>query len=589
MIDRRDFLAQATGATASTVARMTRFLLLLILILSPVASAAGTAAVASPDRHGADVAEAVLNSGGNAVDAAIATAFVLAVTYPEAGNLGGGGFATVRMHGENFFLDFRETAPAAATRDMYLDAQGQPRRDASQIGHLAAGVPGTVAGLWALHQRHGSKPWRDLVQPAVTLARKGFVPESTLIRRLEEAASDYAGRTNFARYFSDVSSRRPFRQSQLATTLERIARDGERGFYAGRTAHLIESEMRRGGGLITAADLAAYRAVWRAPLVARWRSFEVVTAPPPSSGGIALLQLLRMKDALATHFSGAELNSPRYVHLVAEMSKRVFADRAEYLGDPDFIPVPIDALIASDYLMRRAVDIRPDRLTSGASVRPGLAESLQTTHFSILDGEGNAVALTYTLNGSFGNGVVVEGAGFLLNNEMDDFSIKPGQPNLYGVVGGRANEIAPGKRMLSSMTPTLLLENGRIRMVIGTPGGSTIFTSVFQGIVNRLDFGLSAADAISSARFHHQLIPADLIVHSRCCALAPGTVEALQAMGYRVVPSPWEFGDLQIIDVDATGGVTAAADPRGRGAARVFNLSNRRSVGAASHPAALAD
>lgn len=566
-----------------------RVMLLCIVLFCPGVSVAGTAAVASPDRHGADVAEAVLRSGGNAVDAAIATAFALAVTFPEAGNLGGGGFATVRMHGENFFLDFRETAPAAATRDMYLDADGRPRSGASQIGHLAAGIPGTVAGLWALHQRHGSKPWRDLLQPAITLARKGFVPEPALIRHIGESAPNYAGRTNFSRYFAAASVERPFRQLQLAATLERIAREGERGFYAGRTARLIEVEMRRGGGLITRADLAAYRAVWRSPLIARWRSFDVVTAPPPSSGGIALLQLLRMKDLLTADFTGVALNSPRYVHLVAEISKRVFADRAEYLGDPDFVAVPTAGLIAPDYLVRRTADIRTDRLTPSATVKPGLTESPQTTHFSILDGEGNAVALTYTLNGSFGNGVVVEGAGFLLNNEMDDFSVKPGQPNLYGVVGGRANEISPGKRMLSSMTPTLLLQDGRVRMVIGTPGGSTIFTSVFQGIVNRLDFGLSATQAISAARFHHQLIPADLIVYSRCCALAAGAVDALQAMGYRVVPSPWEFGDLQIVDVDSAGVVTAASDPRGRGVARVFSSTDRRSAGAASHPAASVD
>lgn len=560
-------------------------LLWIVALVIPSVAAAQTAAVASPDRYGAQVAETVLRSGGNAVDAAVATAFVLAVTYPEAGNLGGGGFATVRMRGQNAFLDFREVAPARATRDMYLDANGQARDEASKTGHLAAGVPGTVAGLWALHQRFGSKSWRSLVEPAIALARDGFLPDAQLVRRITESLPDYEAKTNFATFFAAVRVDRPFRQPQLAATLTRIAREGERGFYAGLTARLIEAEMRRGGGLVSKSDLAGYRALWREPLVARWRQFEVVTAPPPSSGGIALLQMLQMKDVLSAEFAGAPLNSSRYVHLVAEISKRVFADRAEYLGDPDFTTVPVDALIAPDYLRARAASIRTDRMTSGAAVRPGLAESRDTTHFSILDAQGNAVALTYTLNGSFGNGVVVEGAGFLLNNEMDDFSVKPGQPNLYGVVGGRANEIAPGKRMLSSMTPTLLLDQGRVRMVIGTPGGSTIFTSVFQGIVNRLDFGLSAAASVAAARFHHQLIPSDLVVHSRCCTLAAGAVEDLRSLGYRVIPSPWEFGDLQLIDVDATRGVTAASDPRGRGDARVFSVPNRPADVARSRPA----
>lgn len=284
------------------------------------------------------------------------------------------------------------------------------------------------------------------------------------------------------------------------------------------------------------------------------------------------MQLLRMKDVLAKDFAGVPHNSATYVHLIAEISKRVFADRAEYLGDPDFVRVPVAALTDEGYLQRRAAEVRRDAISPLGVVKPGLAESAETTHFSILDGEGNAVALTYTLNGGFGNGVVVKGAGFLLNNEMDDFSTKPGVPNLFGVVGGVANEIHPGKRMLSSMTPTLLLENDRVRMVLGTPGGSTIFTSVFQTMVNRLDFGMSAVGAVAAARFHHQLLPPTLIVHSRCCALGDDRTRAdLKTLGYDVKQSPWEFGDMQLIDVDAKGVVTAAADPRGRGVARVFD------------------
>jgi len=529
------------------------------------------AAVAAPDRYGAEVAESVMRSGGNAVDAAVATAFVLAVTFPEAGNLGGGGFITLKMGTATAFLDFREVAPQAASRDMYLDAAGKPIPGASLIGHRAAGVPGTVAGLWEAHRKYGSRPWPELLQPAIRLARDGFVPPQPLIDSVAESLADYAGKTNFAEYFGKVGNRR-FKQPELARTLQRIAERGSAGFYSGRTADLIVAEMRRGNGLITHADLAAYRAIWREPLSVRWRNYTLVSAPPPSSGGIALVQLLRMKDVLAKDFAGVPHNSATYVHLIAEISKRVFADRAEYLGDPDFVRVPVAALTDEGYLQRRAAEVRRDAISPLGVVKPGLAESAETTHFSILDGEGNAVALTYTLNGGFGSGVVVKGAGFLLNNEMDDFSTKPGVPNLFGVVGGVANEIHPGKRMLSSMTPTLLLENDRVRMVLGTPGGSTIFTSVFQTMVNRLDFGMSAVGAVAAARFHHQLLPPTLIVHSRCCALGDERTRAdLKTLGYDVKQSPWEFGDMQLIDVDAKGVVTAAADPRGRGVARVFD------------------
>ena len=529
------------------------------------------AAVAAPDRYGAEVAESVMRSGGNAVDAAVATAFVLAVTFPEAGNLGGGGFITLKMGTATAFLDFREVAPQAASRDMYLDAAGKPIPGASLIGHRAAGVPGTVAGLWEAHRKYGSRPWPELLQPAIRLARDGFVPPQPLIDSVAESLAAYAGKTNFAEYFGKVGNRR-FKQPELARTLQRIAERGSAGFYSGRTADLIVAEMQRGSGLITHADLAAYRAIWREPLSVRWRNYTLVSAPPPSSGGIALVQLLRMKDVLAKDFAGVPHNSATYVHLIAEISKRVFADRAEYLGDPDFVRVPVAALTDEGYLQRRAAEVRRDAISPLGVVKPGLAESAETTHFSILDGEGNAVALTYTLNGGFGSGVVVKGAGFLLNNEMDDFSTKPGVPNLFGVVGGVANEIHPGKRMLSSMTPTLLLENDRVRMVLGTPGGSTIFTSVFQTMVNRLDFGMSAVGAVAAARFHHQLLPPTLIVHSRCCALGDERTRAdLKTLGYDVKQSPWEFGDMQLIDVDAKGVVTAAADPRGRGVARVFD------------------
>jgi gamma-glutamyltranspeptidase/glutathione hydrolase len=542
----------------------------LLLVVAPGAAVTRAAAVAAPDRHGAEVAERILLEGGNAVDAAIATAFVLAVTFPEAGNLGGGGFMTVHLDGQQQFLDFRETAPAGATRDMYLDAAGKAIPDASLIGALAAGVPGTVAGLWAAHQRYGTLPWKRLVTPAIRLAREGFAVEPQLAGLLAEQRTELAGRTNFDRYFGGLKAGDTLRQPELAATLERIARAGPKGFYRGRTARLIVAEMRRGGGLITQADLVAYTPVWREPLRFDWRGRQVITAPPPSSGGLALAQLLGMKERLAPAFAGQSLNGTRYVHLVAEISKRVFADRAEYLGDPAFVEVPVARLMAPDYLDRRAAEVSPERPSATPAVRPGLAERPQTTHFSILDAQGNAVALTYTLNGGFGSGVVVTGAGFLLNNEMDDFSVRPGQPNLYGVVGGRANEIAPGKRMLSSMTPTIVLEDGRVRTIVGTPGGSTIITAVFQTLVNLRDFGLPPLTAISASRFHHQLLPPDRIIYSRCCALEAQTVEELRALGYTVEPSSWEFGDMQVVTVDDDGRIEAASDPRGRGMSRVF-------------------
>lgn len=537
-----------------------------------VTARADVAAIAAPDRPAAAVAENVLRSGGNAVDAAIAVGFALAVTFPEAGNLGGGGFATLHFDGESSFLDFREMAPDAATRDMYLDADGKVIPQLSLVGHRASGVPGTVAGLWELHRRYGSRPWAELLAPAIRLAREGFVPDAKLIRLVREAQPDYAGKTNFDRYFGSIKENTAFKQLELAATLERIAAQGPTDFYRGETARLLAAEMQRGQGLITTADLDAYRPIWRKPLISRWRDYTLVTPPPPSSGGIALIQYLRMKDLLADQFREAPHNSTRYVHLVAEMSKRVFADRAEYLGDPDFVSVPVERLIDPDYLRRRANEINPNAPSAPANVKPGLAESLDTTHYSIIDDKGNAVSLTYTLNGGFGSGVIVEGAGFLLNNEMDDFSTKPGQPNLYGVVGGTANAIAPGKRMLSSMTPTILLQDSKVRGVYGTPGGSTIFPAVFQTIVNIKDFGMTPEQAVAAPRFQHQLLPPNLIVYSRCCALTETTRSELTAMGYRVEMSPWEFGDMQIIEVDAKGRPMPASDPRGRGESRVIDL-----------------
>jgi len=521
-----------------------------------------------PDTYSAEVATNILDAGGNAVDAAIAVAFSLAVTFPEAGNIGGGGFMLVHMNGESDFIDYRETAPAFAHRDMYLDENGDVVAKSSLIGHRAAGVPGTVAGLWLAHQRYASMPWADLIKPAIELAREGFVVAPGLAKYATETVEWHEGRLDFEATFGRLTAGELFIQKDLARTLERISSNGADEFYRGETADLIVAEMQRGGGLISADDLAQYEALVRKPLRANWRDLEIVSAPPPSSGGFAVIQLLKMKDYLDYEFEGLEHNSPQYIHLIAEIEKRVFADRAEYLGDPDYVSVPIATLINDEYLELRSQEIDPNGISKLESVAPGI-ESRDTTHFSIMDANGDAVSNTYTLNWTFGSGVVVGGAGFLLNDEMDDFSLKPGVPNIFGAVGNTANEIQPGKRMLSSMSPTMLLRDGEVEMVIGTPGGTTIFTSVFQTVLNIYDFNMEPADAIAASRFHHQLLPPDLITYSPGMPLPDETISSLGDAGYRALPHGWEFGDVQLIH-RGNNETKAASDPRHRGESRVL-------------------
>ena len=535
-----------------------------------------TAAVAISDSYGAEIAENILNSGGNAVDAAVAAGFALAVTFIDAGNIGGGGFMTIKIDQEVAFLDYREKAPLTAHKNMYLNDQGDVIDNITLIGGQAAGVPGTVAGFWEAHQRFGQLPWKDLVQPAIELADKGFMPAPILVESIHSMEQRFEGKTNFNDYFNSISSDSLFRQPELANTLRRIAEFGADDFYRGETAALIVQQMEKSNGLISLEDLDAYAAVWRAPVRAGWRDYEIISAPPPSSGGFAIVQLLKMKDYLSELFESVEHNSAQYIHLVAEMEKRVFADRAEYLGDPDFFDIDIDALIDDDYLARRAAEVNPKAISVLDSINPGL-ESPNTTHYSIVDQWGNAVSNTYTINWDYGSGVVVGGAGFLLNNEMDDFSAKPGTPNIYGVVGSVANEIQPGKRMLSSMSPTIVLKDGEVEMVLGTPGGSTIFTTVFQVITNIVDFGMSVEEAIGIARFHHQLVPPDLITYSGFTIdqhLPKVTVGDLSEKGYRSEPHSFEYGDVQII-VRSGDSWIAASDPRDRGQSRVFEVTTK--------------
>ncbi|MDR3509097.1 MAG: gamma-glutamyltransferase [Caulobacteraceae bacterium] len=546
-----------------------------VLTLSCGATAAPTArtraltagAVASPDRYGALAAREVLKAGGNAVDAAVAAGFALAVTYPEAGNLGGGGFMTLYVDGKPYFLDYRETAPARASAGMYLDARGEVAGDLSLVGNLAVGVPGTVRGLAEAHRRFGKLSWARDLAPAIRYARQGFMVTPQLIGIRDGSQAPFVGKTNFARYFGGMKAGQPFRQPQLATTLQRIAAGGAREFYEGRTADLLVAQMARGRpGLISKADLAAYKPLWREPIVGDWRGFRLVTAPPPSSGGIALLQMLAMKQDAAPLFAGVALNSPQYVHLVSEIEKRVFADRAQYLGDPDFVKVPVAALTDPAYVAHRAAEIDPIKPSALTAVKPGL-EKPQTTHFSIVDRWGNAVSNTYTLNGWFGSGVVVEGAGFLLNDEMDDFSAKPGVPNQYGVVGADANAIAPFKRPLSSMTPSILLKDGRVAMVLGTPGGSRIFTSVFQILADVYDFKLPLKSALAQLRFHHQLLPENTVFSEPYGQFPELLSKALIRRGYRIEAQDFN-GDIEAVQV-LDGAPIPAADPRARGVAMV--------------------
>ncbi len=527
------------------------------------------AAVAAPDRYGADTAATVLDAGGNAADAAVAMAFTLAVTHPDAGNLGGGGFATLYFGGKSYFLDYRECAPGSATADMYLDAAGNVIPDASTIGAGAAGVPGTVAGLWELHHRFGKLPWRTDLAPAIRYAHDGFEVDRKLAALRDRRAAELHGRTNFMAYYGRLSYGRTFRQPELEATLRRIAAAGPAGFYAGRTADLVIAEMTRNRGHLSQADLAAYRPVWREPLTGGWAGYQVITAPLPSSGGIALLSLMGMKADLASAFRGVPLNSAQYVHLLAEIEKRVFADRADYLGDPAFHPAPVAELLDPRYLARRAAEVNRAHPTPTAEVKPGLDAHHNTTHFDVIDAAGNAVANTYTLNDDFGSGEVVRGAGFLLNNEMDDFSSKPGTANIYGVVGGDANAIAPGKRPLSTMTPTILLRDGHVAGAIGTLGGSRIATWIFQVLTDWHDFHMPLAAAVAAPRVHHQLLPPNEIVEEPYATLEPKVRAELETRGYRFVNQGWN-GDIQAIVIERSG-VSAVSDPRGRGVARVLS------------------
>jgi gamma-glutamyltranspeptidase / glutathione hydrolase len=535
--------------------------------------------VTSTDRIASEVGAEVLRRGGNAVDAAVAVHFALAVVNPEAGNIGGGGFLVAHMaDGATAALDFRETAPQAATRDMFLDAQGNVTQR-SLVGHLAAGVPGSVAGMWAAHQRLGSMPWAELLAPAIALA-DGLVMHERLATSLQSHESRFREFASTAAVFLP-QGRAPrvgerFEQRDLAETLRRVARDGRDGFYRGRTAELVEAEMRRGGGIMTRDDLGRYRAVWRDAVVFDYRGHRVVSMPPPSSGGATLAATLKILEGYDLQAMGG-WHSPDHIHLFTEAVRRAYADRNEYLADPDFVPQPVARMISDDYAAERRATISLARATPSAAVRPGFGpaptpaaaprtESDNTTHYSVVDARGNAVAVTTTINSLYGNRVVVQGAGFFLNNEMDDFTAQPGTPNQFGLVQGEANIIQPGKRMLSAMTPTIVLDpDGRVLLVTGSPGGSTIITTVAQIVSNVVDWRMDLVSATTMPRLHHQHLPDEL--RFEVGGLLPATVEELRRRGHTVEQRPGYQGDVQSIMRRPDGSLVGVADPRRGGAA----------------------
>ena len=522
--------------------------------------------VVSREANATDAGVAALKAGGNAVDAAVAVGFALAVTHPSAGNLGGGGFMLIRFaDGKTTFIDFRERAPGKATRDMYLDAAGNVTKD-SLTGYRAPGVPGTVRGLEMAQKKYGRAKWSSLVEPAVKLARDGFPVSYGL-------ASSLRGTKNLSQF---PESKRIFqkngnfyvpgemiRQPELAATLDRIASQGSADFYEGETARRFVKEIAAGGGLISLADLKSYTATERRPLEGSYRGYKVITAPPPSSGGVGMLQMMGVLEKSGYEKNGA--GSAAAIHWAAEAMRRFYADRAEYLGDPDFVSVPVTKLLDPRYITKLRASIDPAHATSSEQVRAGdlkAYESAETTHYSIVDSEGNAVAVTYTLNGGYGSGVTLPGLGFLLNNEMDDFSAKPGVPNMFGVLGGDANAIQPGKRPLSSMTPSIVLKDGKPFLVVGTPGGSRIITSVMETILNVLDFGMNIQDAVNAPRFHHQWKPDTLLLEP---GISPDTRALLGQRGHsiEIVRAICEMSAIQFEGKWLAG----ASDPRVEGKA----------------------
>lgn len=528
--------------------------------------------VATREADATDIGVAVLESGGNAIDAAVAVGFALAVTHPAAGNIGGGGFLLARFaDGRTVFLDFRERAPGKASRNMYIGPDGSVTSD-SVLGYRASGVPGTVRGLEMAHQKYGRKKWAELVEPAVRMAADGFPVSYGLARSLRspDASARLGGFPESKRIFLnggkfyDAGDR--LVQPELARVLRRIRDRGAQDFYEGETAQLLAADMREHGGLITLDDLRNYKAIERQPLTGSYRGYSIVTAPPPSSGGVGILQMLGVLEGSGYEKSG--FGSAATVHFMTEAMRRYFADRSEYMGDPDFYHVPVAGLLSPRYIAELRSTIDREHATASVSLhpgKPGAYESGETTHYSIVDTEGNAVAVTYTLNGGYGSAVTATKLGFLLNNEMDDFAAKPGTPNLFGLVQGEANAIQPRKTPLSSMTPTIVLRDGKLFLVVGSPGGPTIINTVLEVLVNVLDFGMNAADAVDAPRLHHQWKP-DVLRLER--GFSPDTVALLKARGHTI---EFENAQGEVAAILAQDGwLEGSADPRTEGTAKGY-------------------
>jgi len=513
----------------------------------------------------------VLKSGGNAIDAAVAVGFALSVTFPEAGNIGGGGFMLIRLaNGRSTMIDFREKAPAKASRTMYLDHAGNVIPGKSEYGPISAGVPGSVAGLLYALEKYGTMPRARVIEPAAALAEKGFVVSERFAAGLKESHREFSGFLSTIKTFTkngvpyDVGDL--FRQPDLARTLRLISEKGRDGFYAGDVAQKIVAEVRKSSGIISLEDLANYRPVERKPLLGSYRGYEIITASPPSGGGVVLLQMLNMLEPFDLKSKGH--NSSQTIHLFVAAAQRAYADRSEFLGDPDFVAMPIEKLISKEYARLRIKSLDTVHGVASAKIHPGKGEfdRGQTTHFCVADKFGNVVAVTTTLNGLYGCKTVVGGAGFFLNNEMDDFAIKPGVPNMYGLLGAEANAIAPNKRMLSSMTPTILLKDGKPVLALGARGGSRIPTAVATIIMNVIDFGMNILDAVESPRIHHQWLPDTLVYETN--GLAHDVAEHLRHMGYVLEQTTFTNGKAEALMIDPIAGFFyGGPDPREEGVA----------------------
>ncbi|EBP0115423.1 gamma-glutamyltransferase [Salmonella enterica] len=532
-------------------------------IFHPVRATQGM--VASVDAMATQVGVDILKQGGNAVDAAVAVGYALAVTHPQAGNLGGGGFMLLRTKdGATTAIDFREMAPAGATRDMFLDEQGNPDSKKSLTSPLASGTPGTVAGLSLALEKYGSLPLNSVVRPAIKLAQEGFIVNDALADDLKTYGSEVLphhenSKAIFWKDGEPLKKGDKLVQQDLANSLTMIAENGPDAFYKGEIARQIAQQMQQNGGLITTDDLAAYQAVERTPVSGEYRGYQIFSMPPPSSGGIHIVQILNILENFDMKKYG--FGSADAIQIMAEAEKYAYADRSEYLGDPDFVNVPWQALTSKAYAKSIAGQIDINKAKPSSEIRPGkLApyESDQTTHFSVVDKNGNAVAVTYTLNTTFGTGIVAGNTGILLNNQMDDFSAKPGVPNVYGLVGGEANAVGPKKRPLSSMSPTIVVKDGKTWLVTGSPGGSRIITTVLQMVVNTIDFGMNVAEATNAPRFHHQWLPDELRVEK---GFSPDTLKLLEQKGQKVALKE-AMGSTQSIMVGADGELYGASDPR---------------------------